>query len=103
VNAVVGGERIVQFLARKDSSVREALERAGLQAREDQVFQLELPNHCFELHRLVEALAEHRISVISLYSSVSDGRLKVVLAVDQPANAVDLAAKMGFEPEYAVC
>ena len=103
VSANVAGEDVVQFLARKDADLRERLERAGLQVREQQIFQLELANNHWELHKLAQALADNEIGVLSFYSEVADGRLKVILAVDETANAVALADRMGFEPDYAVC
>ncbi|MDD5655746.1 MAG: hypothetical protein PHF00_00630 [Elusimicrobia bacterium] len=103
VAAKLAGSDVVHFLARKDAALRARLERAGLLVREQQIIQLELPNHHWELHKLARALAEQEIGVISLYSAAAGDRLLVILAVDEPANAVALAAKLGFEPEYSVC
>jgi hypothetical protein len=97
------GERIaVQFLAPKSDKLRGALEKTGASVCEDQVFQLELPNRPSELHRLAKALEDAGIRILSLYSAVEKDRIRMVLAVDDPANAVALAEKLGFDPDYYV-
>lgn len=102
VTAVDGAQAAVQFLARRNPVLREKLEKTATSVREDQVFQAEIPNHHWELHKAVRALAEREINIISLYSSVSDGRLRLVLAVDEPANAVAAMAKLGIPTDYDV-
>jgi hypothetical protein len=97
------GDRIaVQFLAPKSAKLRGALEKTGAEVSEDQVFQLELPNRPSELHRLAQALEDEGIKILSLYSAVENDRIRMVLAVDEPANAVALAQRLGFDPDYYV-
>jgi hypothetical protein len=97
------GERTaIQFLARKDPALRAKLEKTGVAVQEDQVFQVEVPNRHWELHRLAQALAEHSINIVSLYSTIVGDNMRIVLAVDEPANAVALIQKLGFEPEYTI-
>jgi hypothetical protein len=92
----------VQFLARKNPTLREKLEKLGIEVREDQIFQLELPNDRGELHKVANALAERSINIISLYSTIEGDKMRLVLAVDEPANAVAAIQKLGFEPDYLV-
>ena len=98
----VGEKTAVQFLAPKDPALREKLERTGALVQEDLVFQLQLPNSPAELHRLAQALAEKSINIVSLYSKIEGESIRLVLAVDEPENAVALIEKLGFEPDYAV-
>lgn len=98
----VGEKTAIQFLAPKDQALREKLEKTGAVVREDLVFQLELPNSPFELHKVAQALAEKSINIVSLYSRIEGETMKLVLAVDEPENAVALIEKLGFEPDYAV-
>lgn len=98
----VGEKTAIQFLARKDHAFREKLEKTGALVQEDLIFQLELPNDPEELHRVAQALAEKSINIVSLYSRIEGETMKLVLAVDEPENAVALIEKLGFEPDYAV-
>lgn len=98
----VDDKTAIQFLAPKDPGLREKLEKTGVTVREDLVFQLELPNTHWELHKLAQALAEKSINIVSLYSTIEGENMRIVLAVDEPANAVALIEKLGFEPDYAV-
>jgi hypothetical protein len=98
----VGDKTAIQFLAPKDPALRERLEKTGVAVQEDLVFQLELPNSHWELHKLAQALAEKSINIVSLYSSIEGESMRIVLAVDEPANAVALIEKLGFEPDYSV-
>ena len=97
------GNRIaVQFLAPKSAKLREKLEQTGASVQEDQVFQLEIPNRASELHKLTKALADEGINILSLYSVIEGEQIRMVLAVDQPANAVALVERLGFDPDYYV-
>lgn len=98
----VGEKTAIQFLAPKDRALREKLEKTGAVVQEDLVFQLELPNSPWELHKVTQALAEKSINIVSLYSRIEGETMKLVLAVDEPENAVALIEKLGFEPDYAV-
>ena len=98
----VGEKTAIQFLAPKDHAFREKLEKTGAVVQEDLIFQLELPNNPEELHRVAQALAEKSINIVSLYSRIEGETMKLVLAVDEPENAVALIEKLGFEPDYAV-
>lgn len=98
----VGEKTAIQFLAPKDASLREKLERTGVAVQEDLVFQLEMPNSHSELHRLAQSLADKRINIVSLYSTIEGERMRIVLAVDDPTNAVALIEKLGFAPDYMV-
>jgi hypothetical protein len=97
------GDRIaVQFLAPKSAKLRQKLEKTGAAVQEDRIFQLELPNRASELHKLTKALADEGINILSLYSVVEGDQIRMVLAVDEPANAVALAERLGFDPDYYV-
>lgn len=98
----VGEKTAIQFLAPKDPELREKLEKTGVSVQEDLVFQLELPNDPRELHKLAQALAEKSINIVSLYSRIEGENIRIVLAVDEPANAVALIEKLGFDPDYSV-
>jgi len=102
VSASDDEQTAVQFLAPKDPALKARLEKAGMRVREDVVFQLEMPNRHWELHKLAQGLAEQDIRIISLYSAVEGDSLRLVLAVDQPANALEAASKMGFDANYLV-
>ena len=103
VAAQDGAEATVHFLARRDQSLRSRLEEAGMLLQECEIIQFDMPNHHWELHKLARTLGKAGINIISLYSAVEGDRLMLVLAADQPANAMELIAKMGFAPEYALC
>lgn len=97
------GDRIeVYFLAQKSARLREKLERTGAAVAEDQVFQVELPKRGAALDRLTKALEDADIKIISLYSVVEGDSMRMILAVDEPANAVALASSLGFDPDYYV-
>lgn len=97
------GDRIaIQFLAPKSDKLREQLEKTGASVQEDRIFQLELPNRASELHKLTKALADEGINILSLYSVIEGDQIRMVLAVDEPANAVALAERLGFDPDYYV-
>ena len=98
----VGEKTALQFLAPKDPVFREKLARTGASVREDLVFQLEMPNSHWELHKLAKALAEKSINIVSLYSKIEGENMRIVLAVDEPENAVALVEKLGFEPDYSI-
>ena len=101
VTARSKGRAVAQFLARHSAELRAKLERLGGSVREDQIFQLELDGPA-QLHRLTAALAGAGINILSLYTEKEDGRLRVVMAVDETANAVALAERMGLCPDYHV-
>jgi hypothetical protein len=93
----------IQFLAPKNDALRDKLMAIGIKVREEQIFQLELPRHPWELHRLAKSLAEKGINILSLYSKIEGDNMRIVLAVDQTANAVELIRTLGFDPDYTVC
>ena len=68
----------------------------------EEVFELEMPHHPSELHKLAQSLAEKEINILSLYSSVEGEHMRIVLTVDQTANALELIRKLGFDPNYPV-
>lgn len=96
------GKTMVQFLAARAESLRADLEKLGLEVREELIFQFEMPHHPWELHKLAKSLAAARINILSLYTRVEGDQMRIVLAVDQPANAMVLIEKLGFDPDYAV-
>ncbi|MBI3299883.1 MAG: hypothetical protein HYZ75_17095 [Elusimicrobia bacterium] len=98
-----GDKTTIQFLAPHSTAMREKLKRIGISVREEQVFELEIPHHPWELHKLARSLAEKDINILSLYSSIEGENMRIVLAVDQTANAMELVRKLGFEPSYPVC
>lgn len=102
VTARDGSRTLVQFLAPKSGGLREELERLGVSVREELVFQFEMPHHHWELHKLAKTLAAEDINILSLYSTVEGEQMRIVLAVDQPANAMALIEKLGFEPDYSI-
>jgi hypothetical protein len=102
LTTTLGEKTAIQFLAPKDPALREKLLKTGADVREDLVFQLQLPNRHWELHRLARALAEKSINIVSLYSEIEGDNMRIVLAVDEPANAMALVEKLGFEPDYSI-
>lgn len=102
VTTRVGDRTLVQFLAPKNDALRRAVKDLGVSVREELIFQFEMPNHHWELHKLAKTLAGEGINILSLYSSVEGEQMRIVLAVDQPANAVALIEKLGFDPDYTV-
>jgi hypothetical protein len=101
VTARSRGRAVAQFLARHSAELRAKLERLGGSVREDQIFQVELDGPA-QLHRLTSAMAAAGINILSLYTENEDGRIRAVMAADQTANAVELAAKLGLRPDYHV-
>lgn len=93
----------VQFLAYRDPELRRKLEKSATAVQENQIFEFEVPNHPWEFHRVAQALAEAGIRIISLFSSANGPKLRIILAVDQPANAVETISRLGFSPDYLVC
>lgn len=102
VTACVGSRTLVQFLAPKSETLREELKKLGVAVREELIFQFEMPHHHWELHKLAKSLATEGINILSLYSSVEGEQMRVVLAVDQPANAMAIIERLGFDPDYAI-
>lgn len=102
VVARVDGKAMVQFLAPKDDGLRVRLKSLGVSVREELIFQLRLPHDPGELHKLAAALAAKGINILSLYSVVHGDSMRIVLAVDQPANALALAKKLGYHPGFPV-
>lgn len=98
----MGDKALIQFLAPKSNALRDKLEKLGIKVREEQIFELEMPHHPWELHKLAKSLAEKDINILSLYSSVEGDNMRIVLAVDQTANALELIEKLGFDPSYPV-
>lgn len=102
VTTCVGARTLVQFLAPKSEALREELKKLGVSVREELIFQFEMPHHHWELHKLAKSLATEGINILSLYSNVEGEQMRIVLAVDQPANAMAIIEKLGFEPDYAI-
>lgn len=98
----VNGRTMVQFLAPKDDGLREELRKLGVAVREELVFQFEMPHHPWELHKLAKSLADQEINILSLYSTVEGEHMRIVIAVDQPANAMAIVEKLGFDPDYVI-
>ena len=78
------------------------MEGMGIDVREETVFQLEMPHHHSELHKLAKTLADKDINILSLYSVVEGENMRIVLSVDEPANAVAIIRKLGFNPDYSI-
>ena len=97
-----GARTLIQFLAPQDDGLRDRIERLGVTVREELIFQVEVPNHHWELHKLAKTLADKDINILSLYTKEEGESLRIVLAVDQPANAVALMEKLGLDPDYAI-
>ena len=102
VTTRVGRRIMIQFLAPRNDAFRDELEKMGIGVREDTVFQLEMPNHHSELHKLAKTLADKDINILSLYSMVEGENMRIVLSVDEPANAVEIVRKLGFNPDYSI-
>jgi hypothetical protein len=102
ITATVGGKTMIQFLAPKDAGLRERLDKMGIAVREELIFQLEMPHHHWELHKLAKSLADKDINILSLYSVVEGENMRILLSVDQPANAVALIEKLGYNPDYSI-
>ena len=102
VTARVGEKTMIQFLAPRNDALRDRLSKQGIAVREELIFQLEMPHHHSELHKLAKTLAEKDINILSLYSVVEGENMRIVLAVDQPANAVALIEKLGYNPYYSI-
>lgn len=102
VTTRVDARTLVQFLAPKNDALREDIKKLGVAVREELIFQFEMPNHHWELHKLAKTLATEGINILSLYSQVEGEQMRIVLAVDQPANAMALIEKLGFDPDYAI-
>jgi len=98
----VDGRTLVQFLAPRSEALRSELEKLGVAVREELIFQFEMPHHPWELHKLARSLAAEDINILSLYSTVEGEQMRIVLAVDQPANAMALIEKLGFDPDYSI-
>lgn len=102
VTTCVDARTLVQFLAPKNDALRDDLKKLGVCVREELIFQFEMPHHQWELHKLAKSLAEEDINILSLYSTIVGEQMRIVLAVDQPANAMALIEKLGFDPDYAI-
>ncbi|MFI5361801.1 MAG: hypothetical protein ACHQ49_07505 [Elusimicrobiota bacterium] len=102
VTTRLGRKTLMQFLAPRSETFRDQLENLGITVREETVFQLEMPHHHSQLHRLAKNLADKDINVLSLYSMVEGDSMRIVLSVDQPANAVAIIQKLGYKPDYSI-
>lgn len=97
------GDRIaIQFLAPKSAKLRARLEQTGASVQEDPIFQLEMPNRASDMDKLMKSLSDAGIKILSLYSVVENDSIRMVLAVDDPANAVALVTRLGYDPDYYV-
>ena len=103
VTTSVDARTLVQFLSPRNDALREELKNLGVAVREELIFQFEMPNHHWELHKLAKSLAEEDINILSLYSTIEGEQMRILLAVDQPANAMALIEKLGFDPDYVIC
>jgi len=103
VTTCIESRTMVQFLSPKNDALRENLKKLGIDVREELIFQFEMPHHPWELHKLAKSLAAEEINILSLYSSIEGEQMRITLAVDQPANAMAIIEKLGFEPDYAIC
>jgi hypothetical protein len=90
----VGGSAAVQFLAREDAALIDKLSSGGLTVTKRHAFALELGRHSAELNRLTRTLAQQDINILSLYGTSDGRRIRIVLAVDRPAGAVDVVARL---------
>lgn len=102
VTVRVGGKATIQFLAPKNNALRAKLALAGVSVREEVAFELEIPHHPWELHKLAKSLADQDINIISLYTKVEGDNMRIILSVDQTANAMALMRKLGFQPDFPV-
>ena len=102
VTTSVDARTLVQFLSPKNDALREAMQKLGVVVREELIFQFEMPHHHWELHKLARSLAEEDINILSLYSTIEGEQMRILLAVDQPANAMALIKKLGFDPDYVI-
>lgn len=102
VTARVGERTMIQFMAHRDETLRTRLDKLGVSVREELIFQLEIPHRHQELHKLAASLADEEINILSVYTVVEGENMRIVMAVDQPANAVALIRKLGYNPDYAV-
>lgn len=103
VTTSIDARTLLQFLSPKNDALRESLKKLGVAVREELIFQFEMPHHPWELHKLAKSLAEEEINILSLYSTIEGEQMRIVLAVDQPANAMAIIEKLGFDPDYAIC
>lgn len=102
VTVRVAGKATIQFLAPKNNALRAKLSMAGVSVREEAAFELEIPHHPWELHKLAKSLADQDINIISLYTKVEGENMRIILSVDQTANAMALMRKLGFHPDFPV-
>ncbi len=95
----IGDTSAIQFLTDQNHDLRQKLEHAGLPVLEKEVFHIAIPNQPEELNRLVRTLAEREINIRSLYGTVENDRVKLVLAVDQPENAAPIISQFALTPQ----
>lgn len=103
VTTCVDARTLVQFLSPRNDALRESLKKLGVAVREELIFQFEMPHHHWELHKLAKSLAEEDINILSLYSTIEGEQMRILLAVDQPANAMAIIERLGFDPDYVIC
>lgn len=103
VTTCIDSRTLVQFLSPKNDALREGLRKLGIAVREELIFQFDMPHHPWELHKVVKSLADEEINILSLYSTVEGEQMRIIIAVDQPANAMAIIEKLGFDPDYAIC
>ena len=102
VTTCVGARTLVQLLAPQSPARRAGGNKLGVSRGEAVILHVEMPHHNWELHKLAKSLATEGINILSLYSNVEGEQMRIVLAVDQPANAMAIIEKLGFEPDYAI-
>ena len=98
----MGDRTTIQFLAPRSGGLKEKLQAMGIEVRQGQVFQVRLPRHPWELHKLARSLAAEGINIESLYTHVEEDTMRIVMSVDQTANALALFRDLGLDPDYAV-
>ena len=92
----VGDGTSIQFVAPNAPELRRTLESHGFAVRENQVFQLQLPENNGGLTSLARGLADKGINVLSLYGLQERSQAKVVVSVDRPEQAQPLFESLGI-------
>lgn len=92
----VGDGTSIQFVAPNAPELRRTLENHGFAVRENQVFQLQLPENNGGLPSLARGLADKGINVLSLYGLTERQHAKVVVSVDRPEQAQPLFESLGI-------
>ena len=83
-----GSKTTIQFLAPSGAALRDRLKNMGISAHE-------------KPRKPAKTRADKDIGVHSLYGVVEGDNMRIVLAVDRPADAAALIEKLGYEPDPA--